>query len=98
MFCFEFQALPKPSQLDLSTHAGAFANCWVQRESLAAAEAAARALIDTAGWTVSSLDRSAIVTRETQAAEGMAYFEQAEIDGEVVVFHMWPSAQSETAA
>jgi len=32
------------------------------------------------------------VTREMQAEhpEGMEYFEQAEIDGEVLVFHTWP--------
>jgi hypothetical protein len=43
------------------------------------------------------LEAAFAVTRETQADEGMQYFDQAEIDREVFVFHTFPLESQDDA-
>ena len=45
-----------------------------------------RGCIADEDWRVTELETAFAVTRQTQADEGMRYFEQAEIDREVFVF------------
>ena len=68
-------------------------NCWILRDSISEAESAARALIPNTHWSILSFDEAGIMTREEQETKfpsGVPYFEQAEIDHEVFVFHTYP--------
>lgn len=47
-------------------------------------------MIAESGWDISDLLEAIPITRETQLAGGMKYFDQAEIDNEVLVFHAYP--------
>jgi hypothetical protein len=41
------------------------------------------------------MEHADLITRETQLPDGMQYFEQAEIDGEVFVFFTSPGGASD---
>ena len=86
IFYFQFEARPKkPAEAG-----GAFINCWIDRATREEAESHARDAIANQDWSVTRLEEAVLVTRETQSAESRQYFDQAEIDGEVFVFHTWP--------
>ena len=89
IFYFRFEAHPK-STSDLAEAAGAFINCWIQRDTREDAESYARGAIADQDWRITRLEESSLVTRDTQPIQTIQYFEQAEIDGEVFVFHTWP--------
>jgi hypothetical protein len=90
MFCFQFEARPKATHSHANQVGGAMVNCWIQRDTLEEAESYARGSIADEDWTILRKEEGFLVTRETQDPEGMRYFEQAEIDKEVFVFHTWP--------
>ena len=62
------------------------------RDTQIQAEAVAQDWIGDEDWRVTGVEVAMLVTREMQAEQPdrMEYFEQAEIDGEVLVFHTWP--------
>jgi hypothetical protein len=92
MFFFQFEARPKQTHPEGDRYAGAMVNCWILRDNQSQAEAVARDWIGDEDWRITSVEEAMLMTREMQAAhpDGMQYFEQAEIDGEVFVFHTWP--------
>ena len=44
----------------------------------------------TEDWTIIRTAHAGLITRETQLPDGLQYFEQAEIDGEVFLFFTSP--------
>jgi hypothetical protein len=90
IFYFRFEARPKNTGPESANVGGALINCWIQRNTLKEAESYARGSIPNDVWVITQLEDAFAITRETQAPEGMHYFEQAEIDQEVFVFHRWP--------
>jgi len=88
IFYFQFEARPKKP----GGTGGAFINCWIDRPTREEAESHVRDAIANQDWSVTRLEEAVLVTRETQPAESRQYFDQAEIDGEVFVFHTWPVA------
>ena len=90
MFFLQFEVRPS-RQAD---YGGAFVNCWVKREELSDAEAVARDMICKSGWEIVNCVESGVMARENQLPNGIQYFEQAEIDGEVLLFHAYPSEES----
>jgi hypothetical protein len=94
MFYFRFEARPKNACEDADKAKGAFINCWIQRPTREEAESFARGSIAEQDWTITRLDECGSVTRETQPASGLQYFDQAELDGEVFVFHTWDHGTS----
>ena len=90
MFCFQFEARPKATHSRAHEIGGATVNCWIERGTLEEAESYARGSIADEDWTILHKEDGFLVTRDTQDPEGMRYFEQAEIDKEVFVFHTWP--------
>ena len=90
IFYFRFQAHPKATSGKAADTGGAFINCWIQRDTAEEAESYARGAIADEDWAISRLEESFAVTRETQDPPALRYFAQAEIDGEVFVFHTWP--------
>ena len=71
---------------------GAHVNCWIEANSGADAVAQAEAEIRAADWIPETVDSVRPVTSSDYADDitGREYFEQAIIDGVVIVFHTWP--------
>ena len=90
MFYFYFEVRPRPKHAKSKEYGGAAACCWIKRDDQNTAENVARRIIVEQNWVITKLEGAGLITRETQNLEGMEYFKQAEIDGEVVVFHVWP--------
>ncbi len=97
MFYFRFAARPKSTHVDHDRLAGAYAGCWIIRDTQAEAESYARGSIADEDWHITDMEAALPITRETQAPAGMQYFEQAEIDREVFVFHTHPAGPDEEA-
>jgi hypothetical protein len=90
MFYFIFDARPTPKNPKHGTYGGASVSCWVQRDTQAEAEAVARRWITERHWAITAMEEATFITKETQLPAGMQFFEQAEIDDEVFVFHTSP--------
>jgi hypothetical protein len=93
MFFFQFEVRPKQTHPKRDKYGGATVNCWVLRDTQSQAEAVARGWIGDEDWRITGVKEATLITREIQAEhpKGMQYFEQAEIDREVFVFHTWPT-------
>jgi hypothetical protein len=92
MFFIQFEVRPKQTHPKHDQYAGAMVSCWVLRDTQSQAEAVARGWIGDQDWRITRAEGSRLMTKESQAEhpDGMQYFEQAEIDREVFVFHTWP--------
>jgi hypothetical protein len=71
---------------------GAHVNCWIDANGMAAAVAQAEKEVRAAAWTPGTVDSVRSVTSKDYADDiaGRKYFEQAIVDGVVIVFHTWP--------
>lgn len=74
-------------------------SCWIERPTLDEAVRVARAGIEEEGWIVDEPDEAYAVDAATYppGGDGREYFEQALIDKEVFVFHMYPEVDEESA-
>ncbi len=66
----------------------AYASAWINDLNRASALEKATALVEASGWSVMDIVEDYPISREDYAnkTEGLEYYEQAVIDGEVVVF------------
>jgi hypothetical protein len=87
-----YLAHPKPSHPDYGVIDGAYATCWVKDPVFAAADEAARAFIDAHGWQIEEPDEHLLVTEADcpPGTNGREFFEQAQLDGLVLVLNTWP--------
>ena len=92
MFFFTFLATPTPDAKEFHDSGGAYVNCWIQSGDRYQAEGRASDLIKEYGWSVDALEEGAIVTSEAydDDDEDREFFEQALVEGEVLVFNTWP--------
>jgi len=70
---------------------GAHVNVYVVAETDALAVERALAEVASAGWNVHATGQVSAVTSESFApgSEGLAYYEQCQIDGVAIVMHTW---------
>jgi hypothetical protein len=94
MYFFTFRAVPTPDAREFHEAAGAYVNCWIQNSSRDLAEERAADLIHEYGWSVESLEEGAIVSSDDYEDddEDREFYEQALMEGEVLVFNTWPRA------
>ena len=64
LFLLTVRCAPDPNFPDNSEVAGAFVNCWVNRDDLARAETLALASLAEGGWLVEEIESWEIVTRD----------------------------------
>jgi len=85
MFFFVFKLLPHPTDVSDTTVSPAHASCWVNEISEPAAEARGRRLIARFGRDViETLEANPIRAQDyVDGANGLRYYRQALIDGEV---------------
>lgn len=72
----------------------AFVNCWVRtRSSKIGARRIAKSHILKAGWRPTVLDEHAVVERHGIRPAGRRYFDQAQIDGVVLIICQYPASR-----
>lgn len=91
-------ASPLPDTAVFAEFGGATINVYTTEESEAEALAIATQEILEAGWQVRFIEDTFLLTRGDLAAtpEASQYFEQALLDGIVLVVHTYPAAPEET--
>lgn len=97
MFFLLFEATPRSDNPEGEEHGGAFVSCWIDRPNLAEAKRIAREMIERHGWIADEPDEAYPIDRtayETDAT-GREFYEQALIDKEVIVFHVFPLVDEE---
>jgi len=79
-------------------YGGAAINIYTTELSEAAALDIAAQEVAEAGWQIQAIDETFLLTRAdlVDAPDGLAYFEQALLDGVVVVIHTYPVAPGDT--
>jgi hypothetical protein len=92
MFLVFLGARPTEAQDGYAEFGGAYVNCWVDAASERDAVAIAQAEVREAEWEPGPIESVGPVTADdyTDDASGREYFEQALLDGVVLVFHTWP--------
>ena len=87
-----FTGHPLEDSQESETLAGGYINAWIDAQSESEGLTRARRLIEECAWIVDSVESVAYLCRldYRDGDEGLEYFDQAIIDGEVLVFHTWP--------
>lgn len=91
-------ALPQPNTPAFAQCGGATINVYTTGLSEQAALDVAAREVAEAGWQLQAVEETYVLTRSDLAEatpEGVAYFEQALLDGVVVVIHTYPSLPQE---
>jgi hypothetical protein len=96
MYHFTFIASPTEDAQEFETAGGAYVDCWIEDGNRERAEERALDLIEDYGWAAESLEAEAVVSSldYINDAENREFFEQALVEGEVLVFHTWPPDQN----
>ncbi len=97
MFFLTFLAVPTPDAKEFQDAGGAYVSCWIQSQDRADAEQRATDLIHNYGWSVEGLEEGAVVSSADYGAddEDRQFYEQALVEGEVLVFNTWPRGEEE---
>lgn len=97
MFFYTFLAVPTPDAKEFHDSGGAYVNCWIRSDGGDRHQAEARAseLIHEYGWSVEALEEGAVVNSASYGEddEDREFFEQALVEGEVLVFNTWPRGE-----
>lgn len=99
IYSFTFLAAPTPDAKEFDKSGGAYVNCWIRSDDPEQAEERATDLIYEYGWSVESLEGEALVTGEDYVddEESREFYEQALVEGEVLVFNTWPRGDDDEA-
>jgi hypothetical protein len=91
LYVVSYDAEPLPSSESFASCSGAAVNVWVSSPTEKEALDVASREVQEAGWRITTPGsiRRTVRTDYTDAPEGLPYFEQALLDGVVVVFHTW---------
>jgi len=84
-------ALPQPGTPAFAKCGGAWINVYTTEQSEEGALVVAAREVAEAGWQVRAIEETRLVTREDfeESPDGLQYFEQALLDGIVVVLHTY---------
>jgi len=91
LYVVQYEAEPLPGSDNFAQCSGAFVNVWTRAATEQEALSIAAREVQDAGWVVSALEAVHPTTREdyNDDASGLERYEQALIDGIVLVFHTW---------
>lgn len=97
LYVVTIEALPLPGSPAAKAYGGAYINVYAKELSESAALETASREVAEAGWRSQSVEKVVLVTREdfVDDSEGLAYFEQAQVDGIVVVVHTFSNQADE---
>jgi hypothetical protein len=89
-----YSAHPNGGTEDYVRFEGAHVACWIDVEDIELARSKAQKMIRNREWTVENLEEEHSITREiAETSTGLQYYEQALIDGEVLVFVTSPRGE-----
>jgi hypothetical protein len=90
-----YKAHPKKSTAAFQSYGGAHLACWVNVKDPKEARQRAEALIAESDWEIDALEDEHALTREgyEESSDGLQYYDQALIDGEVLVAYTFPKEQ-----
>jgi hypothetical protein len=96
MFYLAFDGVPMKEHPDFDSFGGSGIYCWIIADSLNAAESQARNHLEESGWFIKEYEEGFEVDETSfEDSEMLQYYQQAEIDGEVFLFHIYPARESE---
>jgi hypothetical protein len=99
MIYIQYTAKPKKVPKLDNDDAGAYINCWINYSDIEQAKNVAEKMIDESGWNIISLDNLEFITREFYENDTddshSKYFDQAEIDNEVISIYSYPLIDEE---
>lgn len=101
MHFFTFLSQPTPNAEEFADFEGAYVNCWIRNDdSRDEAQARAIELIRDYGWSVEALEDASIVSSADyqDGDEDREFYEQALVEGEVLVFNTWPRGEEDDEA
>ena len=92
--------LPIPGTDAFAEYGGATINIYTTEESEDGALTIAAREVAEAGWQIQSVEDSFLLTREdlVESPDGLQYFEQALIDGVVLVVYTYPATAKDRDA
>ena len=92
MYFLMFHEIPASENPESQAIGGAFVNCWIERPTLAEADAVARRMISQRQWQIYQHEDAYPISSSDYDSDptGLKYYEQALIDQEVLVFHCYP--------
>ena len=92
LYVITIDALPLPGSETADTYGGAYINVYTTEQSETAALQTASREVAEAGWQSRAVEKVAFVTRDdfVEDSKGLEYFDQAQIDGVVLVVHTFP--------
>jgi len=99
MIYIQYTAKPKVEPKKPNDEAGAYINCWINYTDIESAKIVAEKMIEESGWITTSLDNLEFITRKFYEMDTddshLKYFEQAEIDDEVISIYSYPLVDQE---
>lgn len=97
IYFLQYETVPSENSENYADTGGAYINCWIKAKSIADATILAEIHINENEWVILKLEESYPVNYELYeyGDESLEYFQQAEIDGEVYVYHSWPNEPQE---
>jgi len=97
MYLLTFRAVPTSDAKEFHDAGGAYVSCWIQSGDRYTAEERARELIREYKWSAEDLEEGAIVTSADydRDDEDRQFYEQALVEGEVLVFSTWPREEGD---
>jgi len=95
-FFFEIQAVPTSDNPDNGEITGACINCWVRIQTPEAAEDLVTRKLSDEDWRIESIFGPEVHTAEDYQTDptGVEFFQQAQLDGDVFVFHVYEKEDS----
>lgn len=92
MYFLIYNAIPNKGTDDSKKYSSANVACWINTRDRELAGRKSRRMVEQRGWTIDGLEEEHPLTRRmAEASTGLQYYEQALIDGEVLVFVTAPS-------
>jgi len=97
IYFISFEVTPTTGSLNETEFGGAIINAWIKAESQSLAEKQYKKTVTETEWIPVSLEQIFKITENhyDEDEEGLEYFEQAKVDGEVYVIHTWPNEPQE---
>ena len=98
VYVVSLEARPAPDSPEFSQIAGAFVNVYAKTNSQTEALRMAIAEIADAQWIILAMQEDYLLSRDEASGspEVLSYYEQALIDGVVLVFHNYPHGGEES--
>jgi hypothetical protein len=91
MYFLIYSAHPNKGTEAHSKYSGADIACWIKTNNRESARLRSRRLIEGRNWTIDRLEEEHPMSRKmAESSKGLQYYEQALVDGEVLVFFTSP--------